>query len=68
MSYNDNIDEEDQVDAEEALAVILIDDADLDPEIAADVSKKLLLWVLERFRPDLCDPPHPWRLFAEKET
>lgn len=63
--YNDNLDPEDQVDAEEALASILFDELGQVPseEDCAEVSKKLLLWVLERFRPDLCEPPHP-RAFA----
>lgn len=59
MSYRDDFEAEWQVDAEEALASILFDDAGLGEEEAAELGRRLLLWVLERFRPDLCEPPHP---------
>lgn len=54
-NYNDLIDTDEQVDAEEAIASILFDDFDMNPECAQEASQIILMEVLRRFRPDLVE-------------
>jgi len=54
--YNDKLDPEDQVDAEEAIAGYLSDAPPvMTEEELAQAGRDLLFIVLQRFRPDLID-------------
>jgi hypothetical protein len=62
VEYNDDLSHEDQVDAEEGIAHIIHafeygENAEMRPseEDCAELGRQILLFVLEKFRPDLVD-------------
>jgi len=55
MNYNDSIDEDDQITAEESIAVILFERYGLNEDDAKEASIEILLQVLSVFRPDLVE-------------
>lgn len=60
--YNENLEPDEQIEAEEKIAAIIFDgigtEADAcDEEKAQDLSKKILMAVLQQFRPDLIETP-----------
>lgn len=65
MSYNDKLNADDQISAEESIAAHLFDNASsISEEEAAELGRSILLLVLRKFRPDLIDgddhDDEPW--------
>lgn len=55
--YNDKLDPDDQISAEEEIAAYLFEefrDDGFNEETANEAGKAILLKILKRFRPDLC--------------
>ena len=57
-AYNDTFNASDQIDAEERIAALLFDDAEVSEEQSADLGRQILRLVLAQFRPDLFRPPY----------
>lgn len=51
--YNDKLDPDLQISAEEKIAVYLYDESMADEETAAEAGRYILRMILEQFRPDL---------------
>lgn len=55
MTYNEFMDADEQITAEEAIAAILCDEFNLSEHEAQEASRKCLLEVINVFRPDLIE-------------
>jgi hypothetical protein len=53
VSYNSNLDADEQISSEEEIAFLLFEETELDEEECTDLSRRVLAIVLARFRPDL---------------
>ena len=55
MAYNDSLNPDDQISAEEEIAFLIFNFCSVDEEDCSLLGKDILHLVLKRFRPDLID-------------
>lgn len=56
MSYNEKLDADEQISAEESIAAFLYESApSMSEDQAAELGRNILLLVLRKFRPDLIE-------------
>lgn len=54
--YSGDLDADEQVSAEEAIAAHIFDNTTADEEVSAQLGREILEIILKRFRPDLIVP------------